>query len=273
MSQISFVKMSGAGNDFIIVDTRTNNRKFSPEQITKISTRNNIGCDQFILLKNSSSCNVFMDIYNSDGSASKACGNATRCVASIIMKENNLNEIQIETQAGILPCKIQDDLICVNMGKPQLSWQKIPLSKEMDTNSIKLNGFTFSAVNMGNPHIVTFLDKELTDIEFFKIAPQLENHHLFPSKTNVEFVQIISPNHLKARVWERGSGETLSCGSGACAIAVAALKNNITNNDITISFKGGDIGISINKNDEVIMKGDARTIFYGIINNDFLETN
>lgn len=272
MSQISFIKMSGAGNDFIIIDSRKNDQQFSPEQIAKMSARNNIGCDQFILLKNSHDHHIFMDIYNSDGSSSAACGNATRCVALLVMAENNLDEILIETQAGTLPCKKEGDCILVNMGKPKFAAKDIPLSKNLDTDAIKIDNFEFSAVNVGNPHIVTFLEQELSEADFTKFGPEFENHDYFPQKTNVEFVTQISQNHLKVRVWERGVGETLACGSGACAVGVIALKKNIAKKgeEVQISFKGGDIFISLNQNDEIIMKGDAKKIFYGIIDENFL---
>lgn len=272
MSQISFIKMSGAGNDFIIIDCRKNNYQFSPAQIAKISKRNNIGCDQFILLKNSTNSHIFMDIFNSDGSSSASCGNATRCVALLIMEETHLDEILIETAAGILPCKRGENSILVNMGKPKFNWNEIPLIKEMNTKSIKIADLDFYAVNMGNPHIVTFLDQELEDAEFFRMGPKLETHEFFPLKTNVEFVTKISANHLKVRVWERGAGETLACGSGACAVGVAAFKKGIIKEtqEVKTSFKGGDIFISLNKDGEVIMRGGATKIFYGIIDENFL---
>ncbi len=264
--------MSGAGNDFIIIDARKNNYHFSLEQIAKISARNNIGCDQFIMLKNSANCHIFMDIYNSNGSKSNTCGNATRCVALLIMEEKALDEIIIETKAGILPCKRDGNFILVNMGKPKFSATDIPLSKNIDANSIKIHDFEFNAVNVGNPHIVTFIDKELGDKKFFEIAPKLENHEYFPKKTNVEFVMKESKNHLKVRVWERGVGETFACGSGACAVGVIAIKNGIVSSkeEIKISFKGGDIFIRLNKDGEILMKGDAKKIFYGMIDESFL---
>jgi diaminopimelate epimerase len=271
MGQISFIKMSGAGNDFIIIDSRKDIHQFTSKQIAKISKRNNIGCDQFIILKNSSKAQIFMDIYNSDGSLSDACGNATRCVASLIMAEVGLDRISIETNAGILPCSRNDESILVNMGLPKFSANEIPLSKEMDSALIKINNFEFSAVNMGNPHIVTFLDNELSDSKFFELGPKFEIHDYFPQKTNVEFVTIINPNHLKVRVWERGVGETLSCGSGACAVGVIAFKKGLVKDEeVKISFKGGDIFISLNKAGEVIMRGQVLTIFYGIIDENFL---
>ena len=262
---ISFVKMSGAGNDFIIIDTRKNNYQLSSAEIAKLSDRKNIGCDQFIILKHSQEASIFMDIYNADGSSSPACGNATRCVAYLMMQEFNIDEVKIQTQSQIIPCKREKDAILVNMGKPKFSPKDIPLAKNLNSNIINIDNFEFYGVNMGNPHIVTFLDQNLSDEDFFKFGPKLENHSYFPLKTNIEFVNKAADNHFKVRVWERGVGETLSCGSGACAVGAAAFQKNLANGEVKISFKGGDIFISLNKNGEIIMKGGVTTIFYGMI--------
>ena len=271
MSPVSFIKMSAAGNDFILVDARKNDYHFTSNQISKISKRTNIGCDQFVVLRNSSRHDILMDIYNQDGSQAGACGNATRCVALLLMKEVGQNQISVETVSGILLCRKMGDSIVVNMGKPRLHWQEIPLANAMDVNTIMFDGFKFSAVSMGNPHIVTFLENELSDEDFFVFGPKLESHHFFPQKTNVEFVKKIASNHLKVRVWERGVGETLACGTGACAVGVAALNNNIVSaGEIRVEFKGGDIFISLNDGGEVMMRGGAQIIFHGVIDEDFL---
>jgi diaminopimelate epimerase len=266
--------MSAAGNDFIIIDLRKKNFNLSKNQIEKLSQRNVIGCDQFIILKESSNgkINVYMEIYNSDGSSSDACGNATRCTALLLFEEFNLDEVTIETAAGVLKSIKHKDSITVNMGKAKFEWQDIPLSKPIKSNNIIINGLNFSYVNIGNPHIVSFLDRELTDKDFFKYGPELENNILFPKKTNIEFVTKINNSHLKARVWERGVGETLSCGSGACAVGVLALRDKIIDcKEVKISFKGGDIYISLNKEGEILMRGGATKIFYGIIDDGFIK--
>jgi diaminopimelate epimerase len=275
MSAINFVKMNGAGNDFIIIDSRINNQQFGAAQIAKTSNRKNIGCDQFIVLRNSIKSDIFMDIYNSDGSKAGACGNATRCVASLIMEEKKSDKINVETISGILECSRQGALISVNMGKPKFDWQEIPLSKEVDTESFKIDdpllaNFRFSALNMGNPHVVAFIDKELDDETFLTIGPKIENYSLFPEKTNVEFVQIIAPNHLKVRVWERGVGETLACGTGACAVAVLAIKKGlIKEGKIQIGFKGGDLFIEWLEDNSVIMTGSYQKVFTGVVDEKF----
>jgi diaminopimelate epimerase len=273
---IEFIKMSGAGNDFIIIDGRKNNYQFSADQIAKISARHNIGCDQFILLEDCLRADIFMHIYNSNGSRSGACGNATRCVASLLFEENlQQNELKIKTDSGILTSKKENgDLICVNMGQPKFAWQDIPLSRKIETNSFSISpfdNFSFSAVNMGNPHIVSFVKQDLNDKDFFNIAPQLEVNPLFTQKTNVEFARIISPNHINVHVWERGVGETLACGSGACAVVVAAINNGLVekNQRVKVSFKGGDLFILWQKNG-VIMSGDVQKIFKGVLDENFL---
>ncbi|MFT5703033.1 MAG: diaminopimelate epimerase [Rickettsiales bacterium] len=277
---INFLKMSGAGNDFIIVDERQKSLNITSEKISKMCQRNNIGCDQFIVLKNSTNSDapvdVLMEIFNPDGSKSGACGNATRCVAAILMEEKNLDEVNIKTSAGILNCQKNtpgSNLIAVNMGKPKLDWNLIPLSVEKNTADFVVQGFEkyhFSAVNMGNPHIVTFVNEDLSDQDFLRDGRALEINPLFPTKTNVEFAQILSPNHIKVRVWERGAGETLACGSGACAVAVAAIQRNIVSKErIKISFKGGDLFINQLEDDSVIMSGGYSKIFAGVLDESF----
>jgi diaminopimelate epimerase len=271
---ISFLKMSGAGNDFVIIDSRVNNYQFTSEQIAKISDRKNIGCDQLILLKNSSKADVLMEIYNADGSQIGICGNATRCVAAILIEEKSLNQITIEVAAGVLSATKDGNLISVNMGQPKFSWEEIPLSIEKNTQDFIVDGVDnhhFAAVNMGNPHIVSFIKQDLSDEEFFSVAPNLVTHKLFPEQTNIEFAQILSPTHIKVRVWERGAGETLACGSGACAVAVAAIKKNLVAREkIKISFKGGDLFINWLENGSVIMSGGYQKIFSGNLDESFL---
>ena len=289
--KISFVKMSGAGNDFVIFDARKRTIHFSNEQIKKICDRKNIGCDQLIVIKNSNTKTessketdgfktAAMEIYNPDGSVSGACGNATRCVASILLLEQKTSQIKIKTAAGILNCwqlaNLDDELISVNMGVPAFDWQKIPLALQTDSQKVQLFGLEFSCVNVGNPHAVAFIDQNLSDKSFFEIGPKVENNPLFLQKTNVEFARILSERLIEVRVWERGVGETLACGSGACAVAILAIKKNLTlEKKITIRFKGGDLIIEWNGNAEnfetpVIMTGGYKKIFSGEIDSHFL---
>lgn len=261
--------MSGAGNDFAIFDGRKTAISLTSEQIKKISDRKNIGCDQLIILKNSSEADCEMEIYNSDGSLSGACGNATRCVASLFDK----SDIKIKTAAGILKCQKNADLISVDMGIPSFEAKKIPLSLEIDSQKISLFGFDFSCVNVGNPHAVTFVKKPLSDKEFFEVGPKVETNSHFPQKTNVEFAQILSDNLIEVRVWERGAGETLACGSGACAVAILAIRKNLTKSKKIITrFKGGDLEIQWNGDGtSVIMTGGYNKIFDGVIDGSFFD--
>lgn len=263
--------MNAASNDFVIFDARNNEISLTTSQIQKICTRTNIGCDQLIIIKNDSSANCFMEIYNTDGSSSNACGNATRCVAALLFEETTSKEVRIRTNAGILLCSKEGNQISVNMGKPEFESSKIPITKEINTQGFDLLGHKFYAMNIGNPHIVTYLNQELSEEDFLELGAKLESHELFPQKTNVEFAKIITPNLIEARVFERGVGETLACGSGACAIGTLAIKNKlIPTNSTTIRFKGGDIKITLNEDESVTMSGDYHKIFSGTIDETFL---
>lgn len=268
--------MSGAGNDFAIFDARKTAINLSAAQIVKISNRKNIGCDQLIVIRNAFDADCLMEIYNSDGSLSPACGNATRCVAAILMADLASDEIKIKTAAGILKCwraanGLNNGLISVNMGIPNFDWQKIPLSYATNSQKISLFDFDFACANVGNPHAVTFIANPLSDEKFFDIGPKVETNSIFPKKTNVEFAQIISDNLIEVRVWERGAGETLACGSGACAVAILAIRKGLVkNNKVTIRFKGGDLHIEWNGDDSaVIMTGGYEKIFDGVIDEGF----
>ncbi|MDA0902388.1 MAG: diaminopimelate epimerase [Proteobacteria bacterium] len=274
--QIDFIKMNAAGNDFIIIDNRSDQYLLNEAKIAKIANRKNIGCDQLIVLLPCQEADILMDIYNTDGSKSGACGNATRCVASLIMEEKECDDISIKTTANILYCRKEGDLIAVNMGNPRLNWQDIPLLEDINTESFRmpdarLRNYDFGAVNMGNPHAITFINEPISDEEFFHIGPLVENHQLFPEKTNVEFARIIAPDHIEVRVWERGVGETLSCGSGACAVAVMAMRKGLTTQrKVRISFKGGDLFIEWASDGSVIMSGGYNKVFSGTISKEFL---
>lgn len=256
-----FLKMNAVGNDFIIFDARTSEINYSDLHIQKLCNRQNIGCDQLLIIKNSSRAECFMEIYNQDGSQSAVCGNATRCVASLIMEEKNSSAIVIETAAGLLNCwRYDNNNISVKMRAPAF-----------EVNFL-FEDIEFFCVNMGNPHAVIFVDYMPTDADFLAIAPIIEKHPFFPNKTNVEFAKVVSDKIIEVRVWERGVGETLACGSGACAVAAVAMKNNfIQTNKIITRFKGGDLAIEWNGEQlPVIMTGGYKKIFTGVIDENFL---
>ncbi|MDA7705650.1 diaminopimelate epimerase [Rickettsiales bacterium] len=267
MPNIEYIKMSGAGNIFTIIDSRRKKYEFSKKQIKNISSQEQTKCDQFIVLKPSIKADLAIEIFNNDGSRVGACGNASRCVAFLAMKEFFKNKVSIETDEDVLECKKEGDKIAVNMGIPRFNWRQIPLKREVKSMTFRIKhplieNWEFGVVNIGNPHLITFINYDIEDNEFFEIGPFLENHPLFPEKTNVEFANIIAPNHIKVRVWERGTGETNACGSGACAVAAMAIKKSLVqcSKAITISFKGGDIIIKPNITGSLNMIGDYKYI-------------
>lgn len=264
---LNFKKMHGLGNDFIIIDGREN-PTMKPEQIALISDRHRgVGCDQFIVLETvqTAEADVFMRIYNSDGTQAQACGNATRCLASLIMASKGVESCVIETVAGLLHCsKANDNLITVDMGVPKTDWQDIPLAQECDTLHLPLEGDPV-AVNIGNPHCVFFVD-DVESMDIASIGPSFETDPLFPEKTNVEFVQVLNPGHLRMRVWERGVGITQACGSGACATIVAAIRRGLSERKATITLDGGDLILEWRESDDhVLMAGPVTHVFDGTL--------
>ena len=257
-------KMDGLGNDFVIIDQREKKYDLNDSQIKKICDRGNIGCDQLILINKSDKFDAFLTFKNSDGSDSAACGNGTRCVASLLSKENSKNLITVETSSGKLESKILDNnLIQTNIGKPKTNWDQIPLSEKIDTKKIRVKvgdiEFLGTAINVGNPHIIFFIN-ELEKIEIEKVGPIVENHELFPEKVNVTFAKEQSKNHFKVLHWERGAGLTKACGTAACATAVAANINELTDKTTDIEFALGRLSISIDENNSIHMKGPVSDI-------------
>jgi diaminopimelate epimerase len=262
----SFYKMNGLDNDFIIIDNRLHNYNFLYPQINqicqKLCHRKNIGCDQLIILNNSQIADVAIDIFNSDGSKSGACGNATRCIASLIFVEKQSENITIAIGQKILPCtKIDHQNIAVNMGQASILHQNLVFHQ-----------LNFMALDVGNPHAVCFIDKPLSDNLFYTIGPDVENNlEYFPNKTNVEFAQVLNCHTIAVRVWERGVGETSACGSGACAVVVASiLQNLVDNTEITVIFAGGKLKISWQNRQNIIMIGGYQKIFTGFFDSNFL---
>ena len=271
---IHFKKMHGLGNDFVIIDARESKLTLTPAQIRTLANRKRgIGCDQVVFLRHSKNWQemTFLDMYNADGSTLEACGNASRCVADILMAEDDTDNVIIETVCGALNCwREGDGAIRVDMGKPQLEWQQIPLSQKCDTLAlpIELEGLGSPvAVNVGNPHCIFFVDKGLDkweDSHVEKLGSFIEAHALFPHRTNVEFAEILSPEHIRMRVWERGTGLTEACGSGACAVAVAAIRHGLTERTVTVTLDGGDLVISWPGDAlPVMMTGTATYVFDG----------
>lgn len=270
MQKIEFTKMHGLGNDFVIIDRRSNKIEINDNLIQKLSNRRTgAGCDQLITINNPESGNadVSIDIFNPAGDKAEACGNGTRCVAKILFDENNRKEtLKILSDAGMLIAKKVGDEISVNMGKMTTDWEKIPLSEEMDPLNIPIlvEGFDKGvAVNIGNPHVV-FFGKSIENINLNQLGPKIEKHNFFPNKTNVEFIEILNSNTIKMRVWERGVGVTLACGSGACAAVYAGWKKNLIKSSAEVQLEKGSLHINI-INEEAIMTGPAEISYNGNI--------
>ena len=270
MQKIPFIKMHGLGNDFVIIDRRNNNVKINNDIIQKLSDRRTgAGCDQVITIdKNTSSdYDASIQIYNPNGDSAEACGNGTRCVAKLLFKEKNKTKLKLKSIVGILNAeKITNDTISVNLGRISSNWKDIPIARKVDTLNVPIqikNFISGVAVNIGNPHIV-FFDKNISLLDLNSVGPQIENHELFPEKINVEIVEIINRKNIKMRVWERGAGITLACGSGACAAVYASMLKNLTDNNVIVKLAKGSLQIKI-KNNEAIMIGPAEESFRGFI--------
>ena len=261
-------KMDGLGNDFVIIDNRTDEIKLSSDQIIKICNRSFIGCDQLIIINHSEESDADLIFYNSDGSESGACGNGTRCVAYLISEENNKKEIILRTKSGVLNSKILDkNLVETVIGIPKTEWKEIPISQKMDTKNLNLKitdnnkneYFGGTAVNVGNPHVIFFVDK-LENFNLKDIGPNLEINKLFPDRCNITLAEIKDSKKIFVKVWERGAGLTKACGSAACATAFASKINGLTGNEVDIEFELGNLSISINKNNSIKMKGAVSNI-------------
>jgi len=270
MEKINFIKMNGLGNDFVIIDIRFKNIEITTNLIKKLSDRKSgAGCDQLITIQSVNKANIkaHIKIYNPNGDKAEACGNGTRCVAKLLFDESNEDEIQILSDVGILHAKkLEGDNISVNLGRLSTHWKKIPLSQEIDSLNIPINIDGFSkgvAVNIGNPHCV-FFGSNIDNVDLKSIGAKIENNKLFPNKTNVEIIEIINKKKIKMRVWERGVGLTLACGSGACASVYAGQIKDLLDNNVEVQLERGSLFINI-ENDEAIMVGPAEINFYGSI--------
>lgn len=270
---LNFKKMHGLGNDFIIFDGRENNLQLSKEQIIAISDRKRgVGCDQLGILRHSKNWQetVFLEMYNCTGGVVEACGNMTRCVADLLMTEERTDSVVLETLNGSLNCwKEADGQVRIAMGIPKTGWKEIPLAQEVDTLHLPLEGDPV-AVNIGNPHCVFFIDDiegKFGDKTVNTLGAKFESDPLFPKKTNVEFVEVLSPTHVRMRVYERGVGITEACGSGACAVAVAAIRRGLTQRKMTVTLDGGDLILDWpSDNQPILMTGPVTYVFDGVIN-------
>jgi diaminopimelate epimerase len=265
-----FVKMHGCGNDFVVFDERAGSLGLTPARAAAIADRRTgVGCDQFIVIEPTSpGADVFMRIRNPDGSEAGACGNATRCVAHLLAAENGRTRQIIRTIAGDLPSELlHDGKVRVDMGPVRLDWRDIPLAGPMDTLELDLTADGVSrpaAASMGNPH-ATFFVSDIGAIPIEQIGPLLERDPLFPDGANIGFVQVLTPDRIRLRVWERGAGLTLACGSGACAALVNAARRELTHRRATVVVDGGELTIEWRDDNHVLMTGPVATAFTGEI--------
>ncbi|NOZ25836.1 MAG: diaminopimelate epimerase [Nitrospirae bacterium] len=283
---MKFTKMHGLGNDFIVIDTvrESSLADLGTDELSRLSVhlcnrRLAVGADQLLLLCPSQEADFRMRIFNADGSEVEMCGNGIRCLARYIWDRglSGKEVLEIETLAGIIRPEARGEMVRVDMGMPEFSPEKIPVDLQESETALlidyplEIEGrvFEVTCLSMGNPHCVTVID----DVETFPVSyygPLIENHEMFPSRTNVEFIEILNDREIRMRVWERGAGETMACGTGASAAAVATSLKGITGRDVTVHLLGGDLSIEWSEDGHVYMTGPAVTVFDGVITSEIL---
>jgi diaminopimelate epimerase len=274
MATTPFLKMHGLGNDFVVLDARAAALDLTPERRRVIADRRlGVGCDQLIVLEppTEREADVFMRIYNPDGGEAQACGNATRCVASVVMDERKTDQVTVQTIAGLLESQKTGvgsnglPVISVDMGLARLDWREIPLREACDTNHMPVGVGPLQdpvGTNMGNPHATFFVD-DAAAIPLGELGPKLEHDRFFPERVNVGVAQLLGDGRLRLRVWERGAGITLACGSGACAAVVAASRRGLVPRRADVVLEGGTLTIEWLRDDHVLMTGGIAVAFKG----------
>ncbi len=277
MEELPFVKMHGLGNDFVVIDVRNNPYRLDAARARAIAERRTgVGCDQLIVIEPAAAglADAFMQIFNADGGEVAACGNASRCVAAMLMGENNTDHAIIETRAGLLDAEAKGNgLIGVDMGRVSFDWRDIPLANPADTLHLGIAAGPLRdpvAVNVGNPHAVFFVD-DADAVALDVFGPIIERDALFPERTNVGAAQVLGPGRIRLRVWERGAGVTRACGTGACAALVAAGRRGLTGRAAEIVLDGGSLWIEWLKDDHVLMTGPVSVSFSGILDHELLD--
>ena len=266
---LTFLKMHGAGNDFVIIDSQGVDSVVTAPLARALGDRHRgVGFDQLAEIRSSQAADIQIDFWNADGSRAGACGNATRCIAQHIMAQNGASAMTILTQRGVLEARRnRQGSVNVNMGQPQLDWQTIPLARSVDPDHLPIDGDP-AAVGMGNPHCVFFVD-DIGTVEVASQGAAHEHHPLFPQAANVEIVEVRSKSDIRMRVWERGTGITLACGSGACAGVVAANRRGLTQRNVRVELDGGTLDIDW-RDDGVWMAGPTAHIFTATLDAAFL---
>ena len=265
---LPFMKMHGLGNDFVVIDSRGREAVTTPALARALGDRHRgVGFDQLAEIRDGENSDISLDFWNSDGSRAGACGNATRCVASFIMGETGAGALTIRTARGLLQACQVKGVTWVNMGPPQLHWDQVPLSHEVEVTALPLEGAPV-AVGMGNPHCV-FVVPDAEAVQVTEIGPKIEHDPLFPERTNVEFAEVRSRSEIRMRVWERGTGVTLACGSGACATVVATALRGLTERRVRMELDGGWLDLDW-RQDGVWMGGPTALVFQAALSEAFL---
>lgn len=268
-SGLPFVKMHGLGNDFVVIDARNTDAAVTPALARALADRHRgVGFDQLALVETGDDSDLRLTFWNADGSVSSTCGNATRCIAAREMARTGKSALTLRTERGLLQARdAGGGLTSVNMGQPVLDWQGVPLARDVDLLHLPIPGDPV-ATGMGNPHCSFFVaDAEAVDLA--ARGAEMEHHPLFPERTNVQFAHVIGPDHLRMRVWERGTGITLASGSSSCAVGVAAARRGLTGRKVRITLDGGDIFIDW-RDDGVWMTGPTALVFEGYLSPDWL---
>ena len=267
---LRFLKMHGLGNDFVVIDARgAAGGPVTPALARALGDRNRgVGFDQLAVIRDDPTADAAVHFWNADGSPADACGNATRCVARLLMDERGARALDLRTGRGLLRAEeAGGGLVRVNMGPPDLAWDQVPLARPVDLDALPLEGNP-GAAGMGNPHCV-FIVPDAEAVDVAGIGARVEHDPLFPERTNVEFVQLIDRATIRMRVWERGGMVTLACGSGACAAVVVTARRGLTDRRVTVRLDGGELGIDW-RDDGVWMTGPTARVFEGRLAADFL---
>lgn len=266
---IGFMKMHGAGNDFVIIDSRGREAVVTVALARALGDRHRgVGFDQLAEIRSATAADFALEFWNSDGSRAGACGNATRCVCDVVMRESGRETVTLITERGLLrAARLADGRVSVNMGHPQRDWAEVPLARAVDTLHLPLPGDPV-AVGMGNPHCVFFV-ADVDAVDLAADGPVLEHDPLYPQRTNVEFASLLGPDHLRMRVWERGAGVTLACGSGTCATVVAAHLRGLTGRRVVVKVDGGVLEVDW-RDDGVWLTGPVAHVFDGQLTPAFL---
>jgi diaminopimelate epimerase len=276
MRGIPFLKLHGLGNDFVVLDGRAIPIALDARQAAAIAARHTgIGCDQLIVIEKpcDKAAAAFLRIRNADGGEVAACGNAARCIGDLLMREAGSDRVMLETVAGLVEARAAGkNRVAVDMGKPRLTWREIPLARDCDTLHLPLALGPLKdpvATSMGNPH-ATFFVADIAAVDIATLGPRLEHDPLFPERANIGVAQILSPDTIRLRVWERGAGLTPACGTGACAALVAAQRRGLTGRKAEILADGGALAIEWRDDDHVLMTGPVAVSFSGVIDPSLL---